>query len=512
MRSFSKIEQPKFLLIFICIFFLFTRLYQINEIPPSVYWDEASIGYNAYAVSETGRDEWGKFLPIHFRAFGEFKLPVYIYSTAIFVKVFGLNEFSVRFPSVLFSLGTVILIYLLAKRLSGSKMIGILSSFLVSVSPWFFIFSRTGYEVTAGLMFYLLAIYLFLGLRVNVWHAVFSVVSFILSAYSYNSFRIIAPLTILVLITYEFRGLKVVFKKGVLPLILSGIILLLSVFPIYRLYRYDAGSIRLQVISTTNSKFAGNYLSHFSPNFLFISGDKNLRSQQSGFGQLYLPELILLPLGLVYMFKSKSKYSFLSLALLLLGPIPAAITKESPHALRAISSIPFFSVISAMGIVCFQNIFRNKYFVGFTAVVIFFVFFINYFINFLTVFPAQSSKDWQYGYKKIFTDFKNDFPKYNQIFISDEYAQPYIFALFYQKVDPNKFRQTAIRNNVSEWGFSTVASFDKFKFGKINQLLKTRNLGSSLIFASDKEKINGLNPIGEVKLLDGTNAFWVYSK
>src|SRR3989338_8630762 len=115
----SKLLSTKLLLAFICLLFLFTRLYEIAEIPPSLYWDEASISYNAYSVSQDGRDEWGEFLPIHFRAFGEFKLPVFVYASAIFVKVFGFNEFSVRLPAVLFSLGVVILVYFLGEKVSG---------------------------------------------------------------------------------------------------------------------------------------------------------------------------------------------------------------------------------------------------------------------------------------------------------------------------------------------------------------------------------------------------------
>src|SRR3989338_6107023 len=206
-----KIEKILFLLIL--VLFLVTRLYKISEIPSSVYWDEASIGYNAYAISQTGRDEWGEFLPIHFRAFGEFKLPVYIYSVVPSVMLFGLNEFSVRFPSVLYSLGVVLLSYLLAKRLFNSEAVGLLSSFFMAASPWFFIFSRTGYEATAGLMFYLLGIYLFFFISKNPWYVFFSILSFILSAYSYNSFRIIIPLTILILLIMERHNLMILRKS-----------------------------------------------------------------------------------------------------------------------------------------------------------------------------------------------------------------------------------------------------------------------------------------------------------
>ena len=464
--------MKKYLLVLICLFFLITRLYKIGEIPPSVYWDEASIGYNAYSIAQTGKDEWGEFLPVHFRAFGEFKLPVYIYTTAVFVKAFGLNEFSVRIPAVLFSLGVVILTYLLAKKLSGNVEVGLLSSFFISISPWFFIFSRTGYEATAGLMFYMLAIYIFLERIRNKWYILVSVASFILSAYSYNSFRILSPLAIFLLIIWNIKNLKGIFKTGILPVILSVIILVLSIIPIYRLYVYDAGISRLQAVGTTSTSFIKNYFSHFSPDFLIVHGDKNLRSQQTGFGQLYLPELILLPLGFLYTLKSKSKYRLLPMALLLLGPIPAAITKESPHALRSISMVPFIAMISAEGAIYFGQLLKNRRnLINLIIVIIFLISFINYFQSFLNTYPAESSKDWQYEYKRIYTDYGDKFDKYGRILISDKYAQPYIFTLFYLKYDPDKFRREVVRNSVDQWGFSTVKEFGEFEFGKFPEMV-----------------------------------------
>ncbi|MDD5415730.1 MAG: glycosyltransferase family 39 protein [Candidatus Daviesbacteria bacterium] len=504
--KFSSINLFLALIVFL---FLFTRFFKLSEIPPSVYWDEASIGYNAYSIAETGKDEWGEFLPIHFRAFGEFKLPVYIYVTAASVKVFGLNEFSVRLPAVLFSLGTVFLIFFLARKLSDNATVGLLSSFFMTVSPWFFIFSRTGYEATAGLMFYVLAIYLFLQNNRNLWYIFFSILSFILCAYSYNSFRIVVPLTILILVAHSLRNPIDTFKKGILPLALSVIFLALSAVPIYRLYVYDAGVSRLQAVSTTSSTFIQNYLSHFNPNFLFLRGDKNLRSQQTGFGQLYFPDLLLLTLGVWYITVSKSKYKILLFALLLLGFIPAAITKEAPHALRTISVVPFLSIISALGVVQFWQWVKNRKLFNLIVVIIFLIFFSNYFFSFLNTYPVESSKDWQYGYKKIFTDYKNNFDKYDQVIISDEYAQPYIFALFYLKIDSNKFRQSVVRNNVDQWGFSTVSSFDKFEFGKIDKLLN-KDSKNTLIFASAKELLPDLNPSEIINFLDGEIAFRMY--
>ena len=451
--------MKKYLLVLICLFFLITRLYKIGEIPVSVYWDEASIGYNAYSIVETGKDEWGEVLPLHFRAFGEFKLPVYIYTTAISVKLFGLNEFSVRFPAVLFSLGVIILTFFLGKKFSGNTSVGLLSSFLLSISPWFFIFSRTGYEVTAGLMFYLLGIYLFLNYKKNTWFIFFSILSFILSAYSYNSFRIIAPISIFILIILYLKDLR----RSILPIIFSAIILGASIIPIYRNYFLDNGAVRLKTVAASPSAYIKNYLSHFNPVFLFISGDTNLRSQQAGFGQLFIPEALFLLLGFIFICR-KPKKNILLIVLALLAPIPAALTRESPHALRALSVVPFISIISAIG----ASYFKKYYLI---IILVFLTFFINYFANFLSVYPLNSSEDWQYQYKKIYTDYGNEFEQYKRIIVSDKYAQPYIFALFYLKYDPDKFRQEVVRNSVDQWGFSTVGKFGKFEFEKSDTLV-----------------------------------------
>lgn len=460
------IFSAKFWLTLIFLLFLLTRLYKIAEIPLSIYWDEASIGYNAYSISSDLKDEWGKFLPLHFRAFGEFKLPVYIYTTAIFTKIFGLNEFSVRIPAVLFSFGVIVLIYLLSERLLKDRMISLLSVFFITISPWFFIFSRTGYEATAGLMFYLLATYFFILGDKRGWYILASVISFILSAYSYNSFRVIAPLTLLIsiLLYHEpiFRS-----KRSIIFFAISLVFLLLSLIPVYRLYKFDAGGSRLQAVGEFHRvNLIKNYLTHFSPDFL-LSGDKNPRSQQPGFGQIYMPDLLLIIAGFLYLIRRRSGLSLFLPLLVLIGPIPAALTKESPHALRSISMVPFLCIFAALGFKYLTDFFPKQNIVRGGILILFLGLFTNYFINFLTVYPIQSAQDWQVAYKRLFLNYKDEFSKYSHVVITDKYAQPYIFTLFYLKYSPLNFRESVVRNNVDQWGFSTVKRFGKFEFAKI---------------------------------------------
>lgn len=467
MKEITKLITNNILLLLILLLFLFSRLYNISEIPASLYWDEASIGYNAYSVLKTGKDEWGEFLPLHFRAFGEFKLPVYIYSVLLAEIVFGVSQLAVRIPAVIFGLFSVLGLYLLVLTISKNKTISLLSSLLFAVSPWFFIFSRTGYEATAGLAFFIYALYFLLLSQTKKWKIILSVILFILSAYSYNSFRL---LTLLFLGPYMiFYGLRVIKKKdknGGLLLLLSAGLLFLSFVPIYKLYLRDAGLGRLQTVGITDNgksvslNIISNYLANYSLSFLFSKGDSNPRSQIPGSPQLFPIDAVFILLGLIYIFKNKDRKHLFILIALVLAPIPAAITKEAPHALRSILMAPIFAVVAAMGIYSLLG-YVKKYRKLALAVIVFIYldFFGSYFYQFITRYNGLSSSDWQYPYKEIFANQKSGT-------VTDEYGQPYIFALFYTKTDPKVFLETKQLNPVADWGFSTVKSFGEFQFIK----------------------------------------------
>lgn len=517
--SISRLLQPKYILTLICILLLFTRFYKIAEIPASVYWDEASIGYNAYSIAETGKDEWGEFMPINFKAFGEFKLPVYIYATAISIKFFGLNEFSIRLPAVLFSLGIILICYLLTKKISGNRDIGLISVFLLTISPWLFIFTRTGYEATAGLMFYLMAIYFFLQQAKNSLFLTFSILCFILSAYSYNSFRILSILVVPFLIYFIFRFHLKVNKQLIISLVLSIILIVISMLPI--IGAYSKGEFtRLETVGIFDShkksfeiakQFVANYIAHFDPKFLFFKGDINLRSQQNGFGQVYLLELPFLIIGMFSIIKRNSLVYSIPVFLFFIALVPAAITRESPHALRSIAAVPMISIISAIGIyTLFQKIKKKKircYFMG-IIIVAFLGFFSFYFYRFIMYYNIESSAHWQYAYKKIFTNYVKEFDRFDHVEISDRYDHPYIFALFYLKYDPDKFRAEVKYNQSIRKATSLVANFDKFIFTDVDYYHLPK--GKNLIFTHPTDKMDEIKPREIIFNPDNSIAAYVY--
>ncbi len=113
---------------------------------PCLNSDEVSFAYNGYSIAKTGKDEYGEFMPLRFKAFGENKLPVTIYTIAPFVGLFGMNEFTARLPFIAIGVLAPLIFYWLSITFFKNKYIGYIAAFLAAFSPWIQIMSRHIHE------------------------------------------------------------------------------------------------------------------------------------------------------------------------------------------------------------------------------------------------------------------------------------------------------------------------------------------------------------------------------
>ena len=146
----------------ILILGIFLRFYQLGRIPNSISADEAALGYNAYSILETGRDEYGKRFPLIFTSFDDHKNPVYIYMLVPFIKIFGFNTSTFKLPNAILGTLVILLFYLLTKKLTNNNSTALISAFLAAICPWLIHFSRVGIELNAAFFFSLLGVWLFL--------------------------------------------------------------------------------------------------------------------------------------------------------------------------------------------------------------------------------------------------------------------------------------------------------------------------------------------------------------
>lgn len=503
-----KVMKNKYLLILLTILVLgaVLRLYNLTNIPPGVNRDEASIGYTAYSLLLTGKDEYGKFFPVSFQSFGDWKLPLYIYATAVSVKIFGLTEFAVRFPSAIFGSLTILLTYILVKEFFGSKRekLALLTAFLLAISPWSIHLSRTGSEANTAVFLTVASMVLLLkAMKGRMRFFIPGSILLSLTYYTYAGNHIFTTLLVLGIIIFyndKIPRNKWTYISILLFIILSGFIFSktllaadktkisgVSIFGDSNFVHSKIELLRDQHRIPTSltakifhnplafglEKITQNYLNSFSPEFLFIRGGTNNAHNIENFGNMYLAEAIFLFLGISSLIiLKKSREGKFILYWLFISPIAASITKDAPHTARMTSVLPILSLVVAIGIVYFiQTIGRNKLIKLLAISGISIMFLLNFMIyaeRYYVHFPYSEAGHWGLGYKKLneLTQ-KSEFVN-NKVVISKPEESPYIFILFYSKYDPAKYQKEVLRYSPTSDGFVHVKEFGRFEFRHID--------------------------------------------
>lgn len=449
------IKKYKLILLLIIFISLVLRFYKIDTNPPGLYIDEVAIGQNAHEILRTGKDEHGYKLPLFFKSFGDYKMPVYIYSTSLSMSVFGKNEFAVRFPSALFGVLTVLLVYLIVKKALylenefsnlTSEKIALLSAFLMGISSWHIHFSRGGFETNQALFLFLLALFLALSYLKNkkFIYVLISVLFFTLSIYTYHSYRIISPLFLGVFFLVCFYKDGPNRRKIISSLILFSILflpILLFSFSGQGSARFSATSVFSELGNLTFAQkiieypFAvlKNYLSYFSFYYLFDTGDGIGRHQIPEFGLLYKWQLPFLLIGLYSLLKLKKKiYKGLIIFLIIIAPLPASLVVPSPHSLRSLLMVFPLIILVSMGIVYFfDNLKKFKYIVSLTVILLATSEFIFYSHYYYVHYPQVNPKDWGAGYKEIVIDSEKLRNDYDEIIIDEHLNFAPIYFKFY---------------------------------------------------------------------------------
>ena len=524
------------------------RFYQLGENPPSLDWDEASIGYNAYSILKTGADEYGNLLPIVFRSFDDYKPPVYIYLTATSVALFGLSEFAVRFPAALIGIAAIVVVYFLVKEIllnwdkNKRELIALTSAFFMAISPWHLQFSRAAFEGNVGMFFLILSLlFFFKGLKNKYFYLPFAF-SFVLSIYSYHSFKLINPVLLLILLNLFNKQL---IKQKIAVVISLIIIVILSAAIYFSFFSSTGAGARLSMvtvfsdpelqmksaINVENAKKSDDligqiinnrrfifipsiikgYFDHFNFDFLFVHGDGGVQHHAYNMGMLYLWDFPFVILGIIFLLKKIDRRILLLIILFLLAPIPAAIATGTPHPVRAIAMIPGFQIFSSVGFILILSMIFQKKYKPVGIIIVFLIIAalalnIKYYLeSYYVTTPIKYGYFWQYGYKEALAYAKENEGKFNNIIMTYEYDQPYIYYLFYNKIDPGWYQKN--------WDYNKNGAIDRFKrvIGKYTfrniDYSKDVNLQKSLLIGAPKEIPDNAKVVKTIEYLDGKVAF-----
>lgn len=496
--------MKRYILVALFVVAAFLRLYQLWNVPPSPSLDEVSIGYNAYSIMMTGKDEYGSPFPLLLRAYDDFRPALYVYLTIPFIYLFGLTAFAVRLPAFFLSLITLWATYrigvLLGKKYLGSDGIGGIAAGILALSPWHIYLSRLGHEANLGLTLTVLGLYFLLraviAKRGRDW--IYTAVFFALSLHGYQSQKLIVPCIAVVTLLLFWKELLREKKQVMIAVVAGSIIaipaMIVSLSPegMSRFKGTSAFAPDSPVMTEATSRyadairrndlmgrvihskyttglmiFAGNYGAHFSPGWLFTGGDREAH-KVPGMGLLYLWEAPMLIAGLLFLTKRKipQKIRILLFAYLLASPIPASITTGAPHAMRFYTAIPLLQIMEALGcwyVASIVGITAKRSTAVVVAVAVAYgmtMFWNGYFVR----FPREQSDSFQYAVADAVSYIRAQSETYPRTEISNQGSlyQSYMFFLFYTKYDPQKYLE---QGGTKSGGFEASHTVDSYAFG-----------------------------------------------
>lgn len=502
---------------FTLIIALALRLYQIDNVPASPDWDEVALGYNAFSILQTGRDEYGEFLPVVLESFDDYKPALYAYLIIPFLPIFDLSVTAVRLPAIIFGLLAVIGVFLLSREFFSEgveygrikikrDILALAVCFLFAISPWHIQFSRVAFEAQVGLSINIYAILFFLKSFKNKTFLPLSFIFAALSIYVYQSEKVYIPLLFVLLFVVFQRSFLRISKKWIVSSLIISFFVILPMFfyivsnpnSLNRAKGVSVFSDTTRLLSENTEKierdkktgsflglildnrrieygkaFFSGYLSHFEPNWLFYRGD-SLRHQPPYMGLLYIFELPFILIGLYILIFSKvpRKIKIFIIGYVLIAPIPASITIDVPHAVRAINMLPAPQIFSGIGIlfvIYYITRFRGlikypAYFILVSVALLNITYYLNQYFVQMNYYYSQA---WQYGWKDAVGYTLENQSKFEKIVVTNvsPLDQSYMFYLFYMKYDPKKYQEAG---GTKSGGFAdSHTAFEKFEFRPI---------------------------------------------
>lgn len=225
------------------------RLIALDSLPCGFNQDEASIGYDSWALANYGVDRNGYVMPVYPVAWGAGHGPFYTYVAMIFMKLFGGSVFVYRLPMALMGVASVPLMYFTVKRMRSATA-GYLAAGLLAVCPWHIMLSRWGLDsnplpflVLLGVFFFVLAC----DTGKTRWFVCASV-SLALSLYSYGAALVAVPVLTVISLAYALGGKRITWKQ----LGWSAVAFIVTVLPLaafYAINTFDLPEIKTALFS-----------------------------------------------------------------------------------------------------------------------------------------------------------------------------------------------------------------------------------------------------------------------
>ena len=380
----------------------------------------------------------------------------------------------------------------------------------------------------------------------------------VLSMYVYHATRVIAPLLgIWLIMIWYFKGKRNTWiskiKQDQKVLWLSVVVLILLVTPIFLALQNPQINQRFKETSifydlepiiksnqakemAQNSLFSRlvyhryllfgqsltiNFFSHFDLDFLFINGDINPRHSTTFTGLFYYLDFILLAGGIFFLAKTKPKLLLFLVGWLVIGILPSAMSKASPHSLRILPTLPVWMVLITFGLVYLIKLIKESsllvwpkhhrivpsvILLGLCSAYLLQILMWGRFYFF--VYPNKYQSEWQYGYQQLVTIINQKKQEYPDvpIYVSRSLGRPAMYYWFYSQTDP---RQVQALEGTAKKDQGEFLEFNQLKFTSWDQQTIPAMVALSKDDSWEPQKYQ-FKPLGQVRDLSGQIVWSIY--
>lgn len=486
MKVINKLKKWNFinynnLIIFILIIGMLIRIVGIADMPNALNCDEASEGYEAYSILNYGIDRNGNKLPAFFVSWGGGQNVLLSYLMIPFIKILGLNTLSIRLPMAILGCISLVIMYLLLKRISNKKLAVIGLAFF-AICPWHIMKSRWALESNLFPDLILIFTYLLIkGIEDNnkiLYYLAFVIAG--ISAYSYGTSYYFLPIFLIPLLIILIKKKKVTIKQAIASLAIVGIvslpIILYVIINTFGLKQINLPFVTIPKLEVNRYKkltsiFSGEFLKTSISNF--SKGMGMLIGQTDGlpwnyikwFGITYLFSTIFTIIGLVNGFKKRKileiKYNYIFNIWFIVALILTFICDPNINRLNIIMiPIIYYTIV---GIYIVTNNKKKA-----SAIIL-----SLYIISFGLFMQKYFFQDYnEYG---TFEGGLEEVIKYvdqienKEIYITKDIQSNYIHVLFYTQYNTQNFVKT-VKYEDEHAEFKDVLSFGKYHIEDIKEM------------------------------------------
>lgn len=499
------------LVLFIYIISSLLILPKFGSLPDGLNRDETALGYNAYSLLKTGKDEWGTSWPISITSFGDQKLPGYVYTLIPFISIFDLEMSTVRLPSLLAGYVTIFMIGIIAVQLGNrlnftqdkKLLFSGIAMLCLAVSPWHMHFSRVAYESHLALALFCggLALYNTALVKENVriqrYLIILAALCWSVTLLTYHSYHIFLPLFLLALVLIDRKSLPQLDKKGIGIGVTLGIISILllfkgGVFTANEVKSRGTFALHRETLLLQATKYRGvtsgentlyerilfnpitegitilsqNIVSQTSGEFFFIRGSNHGDHNPGNGNSVHVIIFPLLVIALITLLQYKHHaVTQRIIAWGLVAFIPAALTIQPRHEVRLATLFPVIELLGAFGAITIIYFFSKQWqriiITSLLLITILYSGFRTYI--FYLYFAPETSATHQKHHILGQTIERFNTPE-NTLLVDSPSSSPYIWYIFENKLDPTFVQKNTIAYEPTDEGFIHVKRVGNITF------------------------------------------------